>query len=120
MKEHQLKETQSALNVMTDAVEGAGIAYWAEAKNVRRNKNNDVTSFYVRANDNEPLPADPKLREWHRVDASKVVAAATAVRNGLVDIRRDIAAQFVPPYDYDGEGVDCLIQVIAFGEIVFG
>ena len=111
------EETTDALSVMTDAIEGQGLAHWAEAKSVRRNKNNEVTSFYVRASDAEE-PSNG--REWHKIDARKVIAAASDMRNGRTDVRRDIAAQFIPPYEYDSEGVSFCIKIAAFGELVFG
>lgn len=44
---------------------------------------------------------------------------AVEIWTEAVDAGRHIACQFIWPYDYDTQGVSCIIQVAAFGEILF-
>lgn len=106
------------LCMLTDAVEGSGIAYWAEARNVRRRPDLYVTSFEVRDGGYE----GPRESEaWHKINATTLKAAIVKLRNGAVPVRRDIAAQFVgAEWDYDCEGIDCAVQVAVFGKLVYG
>lgn len=103
--------------VMTDAVEGSGIAYWAEVKDVKRGAGNYVVSFKVRDAGNEGRRVSAK---WTTVNAVAVESAAERLRE--MDIcSRDIAAQFCGvAWDTDQNGVDCIVQVIAFGKLIFG
>jgi len=106
--------------IMTDAVEGPGIAYWAEIKDITRDDEGYVTGFDVRDNGVE----EPRERnDFIRVDESAVKKAVGEVLNGKVGVHRRIASQFVggdDGWDYDSEGVDCVIQTIAFGKLVYG
>ena len=77
-----------------------------------------VTSFKVRENGNEGARQSIK---WTLITATKVETAAKALREGEVDIGRDIMEMFCgKEWETDQTGVDCLIQFIAFGKIVFG
>lgn len=103
--------------VMTDAVEGSGIAYWAEIKNVKR-AGGYVTSFQVR---DAGLEGPRESEKWVTVNERKVNAAAQKLRDGNVEAARRISAQFCgKEWEYDSEGVDCIIQAIAFGKLIFG
>lgn len=92
--------------VMTDAVEGGGISYWTEVRNVMRNADNEVVAF------NEgPRQSD----DWVAITEAAIRQAAEDIRDGKVDCSRDIASQFIgEDWDYDAIGVDCLIQHVAF------
>lgn len=107
-----------AHSVMTDAVEGPGLAYWAEARKVKRNQENDVVSFEVRDGGYE----GPRQSEkWVSVTERKIRKAAQEMRDGKVDCHREIQSQFVGnDWEYDSIGVDCLIQHIAFGDVIYG
>ena len=53
----------------------------------------------------------------------KCLRELPAFVNGEIDLHRDTKAQFVgqpKDWEYDGDGVDAVIQVIMFGEIIYG
>lgn len=108
--------------ILTDAVEGPGIAYWASGLNIVRQEEgeNHVISFIVKdaAPDGDPVKKGQKL-----INERAILKAREALVNGDIKVRRDIAAQFVgkpEDWDYDSEGVDALVQAAFFGEIVYG
>jgi len=104
--------------LMSDSI--AAIAYWADVRNVRTSaegKYRVVSSMEVRDGAHED--GDPG--EWVRVTAAAIRKAATALRDGRIQVRRDIAAQFIgSEWEYDSEGADCAVQAAVFGEIRFG
>ena len=113
-----MKPFNVALCAMTDAVDGPAIAYWAEARNVKTDGDHSVTSFEVRDGGYE---GPREKEEWTVINETKVRAAAKAMREGETDCHRSIQAQFVgKDWDYDSTGIDCLIQHIVFGKIIFG
>ncbi len=107
--------------ILTDAVEGSAISYWAAGTKVlREEETNYVTSFKVRDNapDGEPVKKGCKV-----ISNKAILKARNALVNGDVPVRRDIAGQFVgkpEDWEYDGEGVDALVQAAFFGKIVYG
>lgn len=109
------KEASSAESLMTDAIEGAAIAYWAIVRNIVRDVDTGcVTSFDVRNFESADV-------RWVRVNEKALRKAASKLLNGEVEVRRDIAAQFIGKnWEYDDEGIDCVIQARCFNEIVFG
>lgn len=106
--------------LMTDAIETAGIGYWAEVRNVKRNAENEVVSFEVR----EETPSDNAPAPWATVNEGKVRQAAKDMRDGKCSVHRQIAAQFIgdsgDDWDYDSTGVDCIVQWIALGKVIYG
>lgn len=115
--------TNTISSILTDAVEGEGIAYWAKIQMVIRDREVKfwpVVSFVVLdgAPDGQPVKKGQKL-----INARIIERARNRIVNGDVKVRRDIAQQFVGvpnDWEYDSEGVDALIQVAFFGEIVYG
>jgi len=106
--------------IMTDAAKGPGIAYWAELKDVVCDSEGNVVGFDVRDNDAEGAREAP---EFVRVDENAVRNAISRLLTGEVKVARRIASQFVggeDNWDYDSEGVDCLIQAVVFGKLVYG
>lgn len=109
--------------ILIDAVEGTGITHWAKIRMVIRNydvKYWPVVSFVVSdgAPDGQPVKKGQKL-----INDRIIERARNRIVNGDVKVRRDIAQQFVGApndWEYDNEGVDALIQVAFFGEIVYG
>lgn len=103
---------------LTDAVEGPGVAYWAEAKDVQRDEHGYVTSFKVRDGGYE---SDRVSKNWKTVNEKSVKKAVADILSGEMEVRRDLAAQFIgKEWEYDSDGVDCVIQTICFGELIFG
>jgi len=103
--------------LMTDAIEGSGIVYWAEARKVTRDSEGFVTSFEVRDGGYEDARTSDK---WTKINADVVNRAALSLLLGRCPVQRDIAAQFVGEWEYDSDGVDAIIQCACFGELVFG
>ncbi|MCA3018814.1 MAG: hypothetical protein ING66_09435 [Rhodocyclaceae bacterium] len=130
-KQQELRDRRTALglkrieavttqeqDVMTDAIEGAGIAYWAEVKAVKRNAEGYVTSFEVRDGGYE---GERVSDAWKIVNRHAVQNAVARLLSGEFAVRRDLAAQFVgEDWEYDQDGVDALIQAICFDELTFG
>jgi hypothetical protein len=115
------EQKQFLHDVMTDAYE-SGIGYWAAARNRKRDSDLNYLEYEVA----EAGDYDEVNRTWHRITPEVIDAAIQKILSGKVQIRRDIAAQFVgypgniDNCDYDAEGADCAVQIAAFGEIVFG
>jgi hypothetical protein len=104
--------------LMTDAIEGSGISYWAEVNHVRRDSIGDVVSFRVRENEFE---RDGKQTKWTTVTEKKLRKAAVTLLTKNTGVSRDICAQFIgTEWDYDAHGVDCVVQMIALGEVKYG
>ena len=109
-------------DVMTTAVEG-GIDYWAVIRNLKRDGELNVLSFDVR-------DSEDRTANWEQVDADRVQAAidhivAGSVKNGVGDhIVDPIKGAIADPENMgvyiDADVADCIVQVAAYGEIVFG
>ncbi len=109
---------QSALYLMISAVESSPIAYWAEIRDVRRDEKGNVLSFQVRDGGLEDARVS---RHWVTINARKIIIAAKKLLLGEIKVRKDIAAQFIgKEWDFDYEGVDCIIQSIRYKKLVFG
>lgn len=106
-------------NILTDAVEGPAIAYWAAGGDINRDVDG-IVSFQVM--DAGP-DGSPVKEGMFLIDEAAIMAAREKIINTDVDLNRDTAAQFVGPVDkweYDQDGIDALIQVAVFGKIVYG
>lgn len=89
-----------------------------EIKNVKRDKEGYVESFDVRPHHNEEPDAEPA--KWIKIMSKGVITASKKLLAGDVIVHREIAAQFIGNWDTDSDGVDCVIQVLVFGSIVYG
>lgn len=104
--------------LLTDAVECLDLFGWAEVRAVRKDKNGYVSSFSCR----DAGYAGSKVSAWAKVNPKKISIAAFHCREGDLDVGRDIAAQFVDKvavWDYDMYGIDCLIQYIVLGKVIY-
>jgi hypothetical protein len=115
-KEYAMKHT-NAQYLMIDALDGPAIAYWAEVKNVKHDEQGKCLSFQVRDGGYE----DERVsKEWVTITELKIEHAAMCLLSGTIEVRRDIAAQFIgKEWKYDSEGVDCIIQAICFDKLIF-
>jgi len=114
------KSVKMMRHIMTDAGEGLGIAYWAKVRKVQHDQNGIVTSFEV--GDAGP-DGDPVKKGWRVISPRSIMKARDMIVNGDVNLNRDTKAQFIgQPWDweYDADGVDALIQIAFFGEIIYG
>jgi hypothetical protein len=105
---------------LTDAIENSDIGYWAEFKNIKRDNEKLIISFDIRDNDDEGERVSEK---WHKITFNKILKATEKIKNGEVEIRKDIAQQFIgkpEDWDYDIEGIDCVIQIVVFNELIYG
>lgn len=103
MNKEQIKR---AKYVMTDAVEGQGIAYWAIVKDVKRDKDGYVTSFKV---------TQLTRSSWIVINAKKINEAALAMLTGRIEVSREIASQFIGiEWETDQHGVDAVVQASLF------
>jgi len=121
--------TRALHDVMTSAVEGRAITYWAQARNVVRDVDLNVVSFEVK-----PLDGDRRTRErrargldaaptdtWRTVDAGGIALAIAFVLSGHVRVGRPLVGQIVTEKGAaDEECVDVLVQIAALGELVYG
>ena len=116
------EDISNAKNLLTDAIESSAISYWAEAQNVVRDDEGNVTQFDVR-DDGDGDPDNRYKDEWTTITVQSVLDIVPNLLEGQFNIHRSICQQFagkVEYWDYDAEGIDCVIQIIAFGELVFG
>lgn len=105
---------------LSDAYESSAIDYWAEVQNPVRNEHREYTSFQVRESE---APLERMSDGCKTVDEVSVLAAVAKMLNGEMDVSRSIAAQFVgkiESWEYDIVGIDCVIQCICFGELIYG
>lgn len=109
--------SNAALNyILTDAVEGMAIIHWAEITDIQRNVEGLVTSFKVRDAEGEVG------LDWIEVTPEKLVEASKSILDGSIRLAKEIQSQFDPDianWDVDVNGTDCLIQIIAFDDILF-
>lgn len=105
---------------LTDAVEGPAIAYWAEAKDIKRDTEGYVISFKVRdgAPDGEPVRTP---NTWVTINARSLLKGRNKLLLDDLDVAQTFAGQFVGhDWNYDATGIDVLIQAVVFGDIVYG
>lgn len=107
--------TSDIHDLLTTAVEG-GIAYWAEGRNFVRDSELRVVSFEVR-----PKPELRTFDLWIPVNESSMSRALGLVLSRRVKVGAYIVGQIVTERGgADAECADVLVQVAAFGEILFG
>ena len=112
-----MTKDQVILDVMTTAREG-GCDYWADYVATERNAEGDVISMIVR--DSEDADAPDAI-----ITPAKVEEAMVKLSLGEVLIRADLRQQVITALtdpesaDIDADAADCIIQVAAYGEIVF-
>lgn len=97
-----------------------GSSYWAEFKNPLRDDEGNLISIEVR---DAGVENERVKKTWMKIDAKKILKGRMLLLDGVVQVSRDIASQFVGTvheWDYDVWGADCLIQAVYFGEIVYG
>jgi hypothetical protein len=105
-------------DILTTAVEG-GIGYWAEVCDIVSDDVQNVLSFKVR--DFEASPSEP----WKEVTLQGIEEAITLVKEEKVKIgkftRNDIlfADCDQDAGMIDAEAADVLVQIAAFGEIIY-
>lgn len=108
-------------HLLNDLLNTRAIQYWAEIKSVKSDKTTgNVVSFVVLDGgyENSPLSTEKKT-----ISEKSIMAARSKMLLDDVDVRRDLAAQFVGPvskWEYDEDGMDALVQVALFGKIVYG
>lgn len=112
-------DKQTILDIMTNGIETA--MEWAAVSNLQRDNEANVISFDCR--DSEE-PKDP----WVHIDAAKIeeainllisgkVAIGDYILNGIKDAIEDPEMWGVST---DSDTDDAIIQVAAFGDVVFG
>lgn len=101
-----------------DLVDTAGyaIGYWADRAEVHWGATDKKYSVWEDDDDNTRHDITPAMVEQAMVD----------IHTGKIDVRRDIVKSITDAIlagdcdDIDGEAADVIIQVAAFGEIVYG
>jgi hypothetical protein len=112
------EQKQFLQDVLCTAAEG-GCDYWAIFRNVRRNGNLDYLSFDIR-------DAEDPEAAWHSITLTKLDKAIRRLLLGEAKAGRHIVQQFagypgnIDATDHDADGADVVVQIAAFGEIVFG
>lgn len=107
-------------NFLTDAFECPVIYYWAETSDPKYLRE-DIISFVVA--DGAPLMGDKITNRTAIVNEESILEAVSSILSGKVKIRRDIAQQFIGlprDWEYDQEGIDAIVQIILFNDIVYG
>jgi hypothetical protein len=112
--------------VLTTAIEG-GSNYWLHQPNfrsieVRRDAENDVTVVRFVGTGEIAEPSDQGKQ--YDIQENEIAAAFGKVANGDVkindELRRQIASLPSVEMDIDAGAADALLQIAAFGEIVYG
>lgn len=104
-------------DILTTAREG-GI-FWADFRRTQRDSDLSVLSFEFR--DNE----DP-TQDWARVDLESIERSIELIMSGTVEMYHPDAVAIGEAYleldagQVDAELADIVVQVAAYGEIVFG
>lgn len=116
------EQLQFLRDVMCTAFEG-GCAYWAEARRVRRDGELNYLSFDIRAVEEHD---EDRLRVWQSITPAKLDVAIRKLISGEHKAAKYIVDQFagypgnLDATDHDADGADVVVQLAAFGEIVFG
>lgn len=111
--------TQNAIDVLTTAAEG-GSNYWLTDEqdflevSVQRNDQNEVVLIAFNGKDGKRFSVSPAevAVAWTRIMRCEV-----QLRD---DLRRMISGLPCADCDIDAEGADALVQIAAFGEVVYG
>lgn len=117
---------QQYKDILTSAVEGKAITYWAKGKDVQRQPRTKDEYAYVismKVGDADPDDDGGVKKGWKLLNERSLAKARDKLVNEDCDVHRSIAAQFVGPIDkweVDNEGVDAIIQVAFFGKVVYG
>ena len=115
------KDIDTIESMLCDAVESGYLNYWAEVRNIKQDKQTrSYVSFEVRDHGDG---GERQSDTWVLINHAIIRKAVKKILAGEIEISRTIAAQFVgKEYDwnYDAEGVDCVVQVATFNEIIFG
>lgn len=104
-------------DILTDLVEGGGSHYWANFRNVKRDDDLNVISFEVKD--------DTEMPDWKIITAKEIEEAIEKMKNNYKELHIGvrIAEQFFgnrEDWDYDATGIDCLLQIAAMQEVVYG
>ena len=120
------QEREFAEDVMTAAIEGESLHWWASVRSVVRDADLTVTSFEARPQ--EPAFADGRADvrdQWRRLDAGNILNAATTIAGdhsiciGCAPFIAQALAEFDAGH-VDDWSADAIVQVALFGEVVFG
>ncbi len=109
---------QFLADILTTALEG-GIDYWASVKCIQRDMQGNPMGYQVRDCED---PSEP----WCAVTRQSIVVAMQLVTDSSVKVREDIRTAVIladhnnDACDIDAEAADVLVQIAAFGEVVFG
>jgi hypothetical protein len=114
--EYAVSPSQTA-SPLTMAVEGPALTEWAQIGDVERDADNNVIRFQVRADKNN----DSQFEDdgWIMIDHDALVVSAYKVIMGQIDVSRNIAAQIVGEWDLDMVGLDVLVQIACFGDVIY-
>lgn len=108
-----MKLNQLIRNILTDTLENDYIGYWADVRNVKRDCEGLIFSFEVKDH-------DVKDEKWTVIDEKSVMPAVNKIISGQIKLKEEIVEQFLgEEWNYDATSIDCLIQVIIFGEIIY-
>ncbi len=119
MTEQINNQTDFLSCVLVTAVEG-GVNYWAEVRNYHWevDKQNNFLSAVVEIKTNES--------EWQTLNLDLIRKGIEKIQNNEVNINKDILESIVTgnltndASEIDSDGADCIVQVVLFGEIVYG
>lgn len=115
-----LANRQMYRNLLTDAIETSAVSYWLACHQVLRDAAGDVIRIV------KPCAADEEKKIWADVDELTIQRGMQRIRDGLVDVNKDLFAMVAHGYvfpddaDIDAEGVDVILQAGMFGKLVYG
>jgi hypothetical protein len=122
--DYEAQRLQFLRDILCTAIEG-GIEYWAECQKVEHGESPepgglDYVSFEVR-------DIEGPLAEWHLIDTNKIAEAIEAIIDpqSTIQIGSGYRIQITGAYtaldagDIDADLADIIVQVAAYGEVVF-
>ena len=119
----EVSRAQFLSDILHTSIEG-GIDYWALYRNAGLHGDN-LMSIQLRPDEPSFNRFDPR-DDWQEINIEKVADAITKICTGTVRIskdRQDTISTALLANDagmIDADLADCIVQVAAFGEIVFG
>lgn len=106
---------QDLNDILMAAVEG-GTGYWAEVRDYRHNggANQDQTTVEFREEDQESA----EKPGWHRVSAMDLLAILPEIHKHSNQAATWNVAEIVE--NHDGEIADIAVQLVIFGQVIYG
>ncbi len=102
------------IDVMTNIVESGGSNFWADFQNIQRNSEGDITRMEVSESEQDTAVKPG----WHVVNWDDVRRAIELIMTKNLVNTANMNA--ITGDDNDADSCDCILQVMIFGELIYG